>query len=148
MNPGFAAKKMVGKSKKKRISPIRNAMLAKVHIAKKDMGLDDDIYRMILMDEFGVESAADLKDEELSRLIERFKSRGWRPKAGNDSRKKKVAALRKRIAEEVQFAGFNEKRLRGLVRKICGVADLRFCNDPKGLEHLLRVIRAIVERGE
>lgn len=133
---------------KRHVKAARLVKLAKVHIAKKDMGLGDDLYRAILMDEFGVESSANLTDRELDRLIERFESRGWRPKPGNDARKKKVAALRKRVEEEVEFTGFDDKRLRGLVRKICGVADLRFCHDPKRLEHLLRVIRAIVERGE
>ena len=37
----------------------RRAMLAKVHIAKKQLQLDEDDYRQLLLDEAGVDSAGD-----------------------------------------------------------------------------------------
>lgn len=58
----------------------RQNMLAKVHLAKKDLGLDDADYRHVLRHNFGAESAADLSDRELNDLLTHFKSKGWAAK--------------------------------------------------------------------
>ena len=58
----------------------RNRLLAKVHIAKKDLGLDDDVYRELLDNMFGRRSAADLSTNDLFRLLRHFRSCGWRQK--------------------------------------------------------------------
>jgi phage gp16-like protein len=43
----------------------RRGLLAKVHIAKKELGLSDGIYREILAREFGVSTAAALSRQEM-----------------------------------------------------------------------------------
>ena len=58
----------------------RNAQLAKIHIAKKDLGLSDDIYREILSGRFNVASARDLTDRQANELLSYFRSLGWRAK--------------------------------------------------------------------
>lgn len=58
----------------------RRAQLAKIHIAKKDLGLSDDIYREVLFHRFGVDSARDLTDAQLVDLVRYFRDHGWRPK--------------------------------------------------------------------
>lgn len=62
----------------------RRAMLAKIHVGKKDLNLDEDDYRQILMQETGHGSAADCTEAELERVIGRFQALGWKPlpKAG------------------------------------------------------------------
>ncbi|MEL6487554.1 MAG: regulatory protein GemA [Pseudomonadota bacterium] len=57
----------------------RRVMLAKVHIGKKDLGLDDDDYRQILQDETGHSSAGDCDVAQLDRVVRRFEARGWKP---------------------------------------------------------------------
>lgn len=59
----------------------RQNMLAKVHLAKKELGLSDPDYRQVLRHNFGVESSAGLSDRELSDLLDHFKSKGWTPKS-------------------------------------------------------------------
>lgn len=56
------------------------AQLALIHIAKKDLRLDDDTYRDILFVRFGKESARDLEPEEIAALLEHFRSLGWKPR--------------------------------------------------------------------
>jgi len=58
--------------------PNRNA-LARIHIAKRDLGLDDVTYRGILRDRYQRDSAADLSDRQAADLIELFREKGWRP---------------------------------------------------------------------
>jgi len=115
-------------------------LLAKVHIAKKDLCLDDALYRDILKIEFGVDSAAELSNDELEQLVVRFELKGFRAKSGSRTQ---VEALKERIGQELLHSEFTERRLRGLVRKICSVDDLRFCHDARRLKRLLAVIRRI-----
>jgi phage gp16-like protein len=58
------------------------ADLAKIHIAKKELGLTDDVYRDILRIHFGVDSAKDLKPKQVTVLLNKFRAKGWKPKKG------------------------------------------------------------------
>ncbi len=48
----------------------RRALLAQVHIAKKQLGLDDPTYRAVLERETGKRSAADCSDTALRRVLD------------------------------------------------------------------------------
>jgi len=67
----------------------RRAILAKIHIAKKDLGLTDDSYRDLMRVVTGKESARDLDEGEAGRLMDRFYELGFREAP---ARKVKVAA--------------------------------------------------------
>ena len=54
--------------------------LAKVHIAKRELGLSGEEYTDILYFYFGVLSTKDLTDEALIELLRIFRGKGWRPK--------------------------------------------------------------------
>jgi len=53
--------------------------LAKIHIAQKELGLDDATYRGILRERFRLDSAADLSPRQAAELIALFRQKGWRP---------------------------------------------------------------------
>lgn len=59
----------------------RRTMLAKIHIAKKDVGMTNDQYRNLLQDSFGVDSAARMDHDALQRLLDHFVRLGFKPKA-------------------------------------------------------------------
>jgi hypothetical protein len=54
-----------------------HAELAKVHIAKRDLKLNDELYRGFMNVLFGETSAKDLTHEQIEELLEHFKSLGW-----------------------------------------------------------------------
>lgn len=56
------------------------AMLAKIHIARKELALDDDAYRGLLQRVAGVASARDLSDRQADSVIAELKRLGWKPK--------------------------------------------------------------------
>lgn len=62
-------------------SAARKRLLAKVHVAKKQLGLTEEIYRAILWERFRKESAGELILPELLALVEHFRSKGWREAA-------------------------------------------------------------------
>lgn len=70
------------------------AELAKIHIAKKELGLDDTAYKGLLST-YNVESSADLNDQQASDLVNRFQQMGWKPK-GNGRGKLKFEQLKGR----------------------------------------------------
>lgn len=58
---------------------LRQANLAKIHIAKKDLGMDDDTYRALLARVAGVASAKDLNPRQVSAVLAEFQRLGWQP---------------------------------------------------------------------
>lgn len=58
---------------------LRNAELAQIHVAKKQLALDDDTYRAILWTVGRVRSAGDLDWTGRKQLLEHFKAKGWKP---------------------------------------------------------------------
>lgn len=61
---------------------MRNRELAQIHIAKKDLGLDDETYRDMLFTIARVRSSGELDHAGRRRIIEHLQARGWKPKAG------------------------------------------------------------------
>ncbi len=77
----------------------RKSMLAKVHVAKKDLmrtlpNFGDCTYRFILGLNFGVDSAADLTNAQLHSLLIHFASLGWQAKKGRHRRTAPAALTR------------------------------------------------------
>lgn len=59
----------------------RTAMIAKIHVAKRDLGLDEDTYRAMLQLETGKTSCSTMSAQELEKVLAAYKARGWQPKA-------------------------------------------------------------------
>ncbi len=57
-----------------------SAALAKIHIAKKELALHDDDYRALLLRETGQDTAKGLSDAQTGRVLEAFKTLGWKPR--------------------------------------------------------------------
>lgn len=55
--------------------------LAKIHVAKSQLGMDDDVYRELLARVAGVRSAKDLSPRQIGRVLAEFERLGWKPKA-------------------------------------------------------------------
>lgn len=66
---------------KKPVAPKKKALLAKIHIAKKDLCLDDGTYRDVLRRVTGKDSASKMLISELERVVYEFGNLGWKPSA-------------------------------------------------------------------
>ena len=60
-------------------------LIAKIHIAKKDLNLDDETYRQALFLATEKISCAKMTESELQRALDHFKQRGWKPTKGKAS---------------------------------------------------------------
>ena len=70
----------------------RRRELAQIHIAKKDLGIDEDTYRLMLRTIARVDSAADLNAEGRRQVIAHLKARGFKPKIPSKPSKFKDSA--------------------------------------------------------
>ena len=65
-----------------RSSQHRRAMTAKIQIARKELGMDEDDYRQGLFDQTGKMSLTQCSDRELVAVLDWLKSKGFRPLPG------------------------------------------------------------------
>lgn len=59
----------------------RRAMMAKIHIAIKDLNVDEDDYRQAVFDKTGQMSLSKCTDAQLDQVLDWLKSKGFRPLA-------------------------------------------------------------------
>jgi phage gp16-like protein len=112
--------------------------LAKIHIAKKDLGLTDEAYRDVLRNQTGKESAAKLTDNQATRVLRYFESRGWKPKAQRslpgltlprDGQSRKIQALWITMHKAGKVRNSSDKALLSMVKRVTGVDRLEWCSD-------------------
>lgn len=87
-----------------------HAALAKIHIAKKELGLDDDTYRAMLHNVAGVTSSKDLDAAGAARVIDHLKRCGWQPKASQAGKKPNAARGRRALVGKVEALLADAKR--------------------------------------
>ncbi len=126
-------------------TPQRRSLLAQVHIARKDMGLDEDTYRALLRRITGQHSAAAVDDAGLRQVLREMRRLGWRPAArqrtGRAGRKWRAASPYPHVRKV--FAVWGELKRRGIwrdprrtslaafVRRMTGVDDPDWLTAPQ-----------------
>lgn len=112
----------------------RRKLLAKVHVAKKQLGLDEETYRDVLERVTGLRSAKELEERELLRVLAAFRNAGWsasmNPANGAQPRKSDKPHVRKIWAVWADMcrtglvaAEDKRKALRAFVENRTGVTD-------------------------
>lgn len=78
--------------------------MAKIHVAKTQLGMDDESYRALLARVAGVQSAKELSGRQVGRVLAEFQRLGWTPvpakKAGRKS--PNVTAARKSLMGKIK----------------------------------------------
>lgn len=131
------------------------AMTAKIHIAKKDLALDEDDYRQILLEETGQTSAARCTEAELEKVIRRFEALGWKPlpKASSTgaSRPAQHPVARKARAMWISLYHLgavespNERALEAFARRQLKCERLVWADQRQGYK-LIEALKAMAER--
>jgi phage gp16-like protein len=132
-------------------------LLAKIHIAKKELGLEDSIYRDILYRKFRVGSSKSLSDSQALVLIRHFKDLGWSPKAKPKKyddlppRDLYDASPGQRRLIEVLWHGLyrgneEKKHLRQFLWNHFKVSEVRFIRDKDLAHKVIEALKAMAER--
>ncbi|WP_035278044.1 gp16 family protein [Desulforegula conservatrix] len=126
---------------------IRRAKLAKIHIAKKALGMDDDTYREMLA-EFGLKSSKDANIAKLNEIITHLESKGFefkKPKnqprsvKSQNDRQKPETALMGKIGALLADGKLNWNYAHGIAKKMFGVERLEWCD----CQQLRKIVAAL-----
>ncbi len=124
----------------------RNMMLAKIHIAKKDLGMDDDTYREMLFNVTGKNSCSKMTDAQLRAVLQHLKSVGFKTKKkGHPGRPKNMdseasrAKQLQKIEAYLADSGLPWAYADALAKKICKVDKIIWVD----ADQLYKIITAL-----
>lgn len=124
--------------------PPSKADLAKIHIAKKELGLTDEVYRDILRAQFRRDSSAKLTPGQAFALLAHFKKLGWKQRSQSklpgmeippDGQSKKIQALWITLHQAGKVRDGSDQALMAFVKRMTKTAThpgkdhLRFCDN-------------------
>lgn len=132
----------------------RNAQLAAIHIAKKDLHLDDDTYRLVIHAHTNgrTTSAAKMNDAERRKLLEHFEARGFRNpsrkprRASDDPLAGKIYALWLQLATDRVVRDASHKALRSFVQRQTGVRAIEWLSTEQAIG-VIEALKAWRNRG-
>jgi len=115
----------------------RGSALAQIHIAKKQLGMDDDTYRAMLWGVARVRSAKDLDHAGRSQVLKHLVASGFKPappKAGTPGRPNNMAHPTRgdmlgKIEALMLEAGRSWAYIDGVARQMFGVDKVAFCHE-------------------
>ena len=121
-------------NKRAKVSTAKMALMAKVHIGKKELGLDDATYRDVLERVTGKRSCKKMLIGELEAVIKDMESRGFTSKAAPKHGKKpsvvgKREPLMGKIHAMLTDMGLHWNYAHGMAESMFGIKRLQWLND-------------------
>jgi len=136
----------------------RRAAVAKVQIARKELGLDEDTYRAMLERITGRTSSADCTDDQLGDVLDEMKAKGWTPKvvaggrtaprpraAADHPSAKKARALWLSMWHLGEIEHPEETALEAFAKRQLGVDRLQWADQGQCYK-LIEALKAMAER--
>ncbi|MBB3462003.1 gp16 family protein [Rhizobium sp. BK377] len=114
--------------------------IAAIHVAKKQLGLDDDTYRAKLARITGKQSAKDMSEDERQSVLTVFRNEGFAPASATrraDGRRKLTGRFAKKL-QALWIAAWNL----GIVRDRDDAALISFVKRQTGIEHTRFLVHA------
>ncbi|MBO1856821.1 regulatory protein GemA [Burkholderia cenocepacia] len=113
---------------------IAKSTLAKIHIAKQQLGMDDDTYRAMLRSVGGVQSSKELTPAGASRVLKHLEQSGFKPvgrkptmhAAADDAQSRKIRALWIDLHARGEVRDSSENALASYVHRQTGVSALKW----------------------
>lgn len=129
---------------------MRKKLLASLHIARKDMAIEEESYRALLYRVTGQTSAKELTDAQMKSVLAEFERLGWKQErfkrfaAGNRPDIRKVFAIWGSLADHLECHG-SRAGLRAFVERQIGVSDPNFLN-PAQARQMIEALKAMQRR--
>lgn len=120
---------------------IRKRELAMIHMAKAQLGLDDDTYRDMLWMMARVRSAADLDWTGRKRVLDHLTAKGWKAKPSSRPApaKSKAALIAKIRALLIENGGKPDTYADGMAKRMFKVERFEWCDT----EQLRKIVAAL-----
>ena len=131
------------------VPPGRNMLLAKIHIAKKQLALEEDSYRGLLMRITGKNSAGDCDLAELDAVLTEFRRFGFEAKKTYDGPRSEHRYIRMIYslwsALKPYVSEHSGQALRAFVKRQTGLEAPEFCG-PEDANTVIEGLKAWLER--
>ncbi len=111
----------------------RRADLAKIHLAAKQLGLDDDAYRDVMFSVCQVRSAAELSYEGRAKLLAHFERCGFKPASTGKRAGRPVPApdrvgqVKRIRAQLISLGRLPDSYADGIAKQMFGVEKYEWC---------------------
>ena len=123
----------------------RQKMLSKIHIGKKQLGLDDDVYRDVLAQATGKRSCKDMDDGELAAVLNLLQQKGFGVDVDAKAYQRtplhfaEHGAMMRKIGALLTQTGKSWAYAHGIARKMFGVETVQRCD----AEQMRKVLAAL-----
>ena len=137
---------------------MNRAALAKIHIAKKELRLDEPQYRATLSRVTGRSSASDLTDRQLNAVLDEMQRLGWTPKPGRrEATSTRAGGLSGPYARKLRalwLAAYNldliddpsDAAIVAFVKRQTGLAHERWMRDVRDAAKVIEALKAMLAR--
>lgn len=129
--------------------------IAAIHVAKKQLGLDEDTYRAKLQLIVGKSSVKDMSEAERQNVLQVFRNEGFKPasKPRPDGRKKLSGPYAGKL-QALWIAGWNlgifaerdDSALVAFVKRQTGLDAVQFVRYPDDAKKAIEALKAIITR--
>ncbi len=136
---------------RKRSTGYRQNMLAKVHIAKKQLGLDETTYRDVVELVTGKRSSGKCTNAELDAVLSHMQDKGWKPKkpSRNDDAEKYLGKCR-----ALWISGWNlgvvhtrqDEAMNAFIKRMTGLDSERWLIHAEDAMKAIEAIKAMLAR--
>lgn len=129
--------------------------LAMLHVAKRDLGLDEETYRSVLERVTGQRSAAKLTEVERLAVVDEFRKQGFKPSSNSSrSRGKPLAGPFAKKLQALWIAGWNlgvvgnrdDRALLAFVKRQTGIDHIRFLRYPEDAAKAIEALKGWLAR--
>ncbi|MGB1762984.1 gp16 family protein [Alloalcanivorax xenomutans] len=112
------------------MSDLRRRELAKIHIGRDQLGMDDDTYRDMLWTVARVRSSSELDAWGRAKVLEHYRALGWAPKRRRHPGKVagRNSELMRKIEAQLTDMGLAWAYADSIVRRMHQVESVRFAN--------------------
>lgn len=113
---------------------IREREIRLIHVAKRELQLEDDTYRAMLWAVARVKSAKDLDFTGRKKVLDHMKARGFKVKSAPanknaaDAQYRKIRALWTDLHASGKVRHNTDQAVRSYIERMTGVADFQFLN--------------------
>lgn len=134
----------------------RGGVISKIHVAKKELGLDDDRYRAMLIGITGKDSCKDMNLVELNKVYRQMEKDGFviKVKKGKATREPENNAFQKKIwaiwfdLKEKGFVSGGTTALNKFIKRQTGVESIDWVKSKEIADPIIEGLKAMQRRAK